>query len=380
MLIVATSPEAVAPRGTPDPKLVQALVSIQAAGNPVGVVSNHDEPEWFQGSFAGTHVSFVKQRGRQSGKVISYNAQQYNLSPYDVIVLAIKPEDVQMGKNGGAVLVAAGWSPDRQVRTLGIQVRDADEFREVINLTTGWAGAWWFEGNWARYSVRALADLSTYGKSLTQQQFSQKVTYAVKNGDARLKALLAITARSLLMNGFGTTKKNLVWGVYPSSSSTNDDTEVLSDFTHRLRTTVSRVQYAKHEEPLFIRHIPSVKRSSANSSNRTDPSDQIESIHINPFYKDKRRLYGKHVIVIDDCTTYGVSFGVAAAFLRRAGATEVTGVALGKFGMQQRYYEIDIDANPFAPIPHRGYRVNISSMPSGNTNAGAQGTLRSLIP
>lgn len=39
-------------------------------------------------------------------------------------------------------------------------------------------------------------------------------------------------------------------------------------------------------------------------------------MHLNPFYKDHQRLVGKNVIVVDDCTTYGVSFGVASALLR----------------------------------------------------------------
>ena len=63
------------------------------------------------------------------------------------------------------------------------------------------------------------------------------------------------------------------------------------------------------------------------------------------------------MIVVDDCTTYGVSFGVAAAFLRKAGAASVTGVALGKFGNQLRYYEIDIKTDPFQPVVAGGFNV-----------------------
>jgi hypothetical protein len=197
-------------------------------------------------------------------------------------------------------------------------------------------------------------------------------------GGNRLNALLAITARSLLTDE-NIAESDLLWGVYPSSSSNNDDNEVLSDFTHRLRTTVSRVRFSKRGEPLFIRHIPSSKRSAGGSNDRTDPAEQILTLHLNPYYKEKDRLSGKHVIVIDDCTTYGVSFGVAAAFLRKAGVASVTGVALGKFGNQLGYYEIDILSDPFAPISKDGFSSKLFTVAGINNNV-AQQDLRSLIP
>lgn len=379
MLIVMTSPGAVLRNGTPDPQLVQVLVNVKAANNPVGLISNHGEPEWFQGAFGTSGVQFLKCRGRQSGDIVSQNADKFSLKPFDVLVLAAKGEDVQMGKNGRAILVAAGWSADKLVLPLGIRVDTAAQFQEIISLTAGWAGQWWFTGAKPRYHVRALSDLSGFGKSSTQQAFAQSLTSTVKGGGARLNALLLVTARSLLMDGADAVS-DLVWGVYPSSSSANDDNEVLSDFTHRLRTTVSRVRYSKRGEPLFIRHVSSPKRSAGGGGDRTDPTGQITTIHLNPFYQEKGRLIGKHVIVVDDCMTYGVSFGVAAAFLRKAGAASVTGVALGKFGNQLRYYEIDIKTNPFKPVVGGGFTVAAPTAFVGATSSVTQQVLQNLIP
>lgn len=379
MLIVMTSPDAVLRNGKPDPQIAQVLINTKAAKNPVGLISNHQEPPWFAGTFGSSGVQFLRTRGRQTGKIVSENAKRFSLNPFDVLVLAAKDEDVQMGKNGGAVVVAAGWSTATQVIPLGIRVDNAQQLQEVIDLTAGWPGQWWFWGNNVQYKVCALADLSQYGRTFTQQEFAQKLKNTVKNGGSRLNALLAVTARSLLMDGTG-TQKDLVWGVYPSSDSANDDSEILSDFTHRLRTTVSRVRYAKRDEPLFIRHLPSTKRSAGGSGDRTDPADQIRTIHLNPFYKEKDRLVGKHVIVIDDCTTYGVSFGVAAALLRRAGASAVTGVALGKFGNQLRYYEVEIKSDPFAPIANGEYNTIVIAGFPGTTSSVTQQTLTTLIP
>ncbi len=379
MLILLASPDSLIRKGAPDKAVAAVFVETKVAGNPVAILSNHAMPDWFEGTFGTSGVQFLRVPGRQNGKIIVENAAKLNLQPYDALVLAAKPEDIQMGKNGGAVLIAAGWSADSQVQGLGIRVENAAELSEVIKLTDAWSGKWWFEGNGPKYRVRALADLSGYNKTITQQGFGQKVTQTVKNGGSRLKALLAITARSLLTEGAGKESK-LVWGVFPSSKSANDDSEVLSDFTHRLRTTVSRVRYAERGEPLFIRHTPSAKRSSGAGGSRTDPTGQVETLHLNPFYKDKGRLVGKNVIVIDDCTTYGLSFGVAAAFLRKAGAASMTGVALGKFGSALQYYEIEIKTDPFAPVPKLGYELKEMTGFGGSTSSTTQSALHTLIP
>lgn len=379
LLIVLTSPDAIYRSGKFSTDLVQVLAEAKAAGNPVGVISNHVEPEWFESIFGTSGVQFLQVMGRQSGEIVLLNAEKHSLNPFDVVVLATKDDDVQMGKNGGAILVAAGWSSSTLVKSLGIGVSDAQQFREVVELTASWKGHWWFAGGNGRYGVRALADLSGYGKTNTQQSYAQKLTNTVKNGGSRLNALLAVTSRSLLMDGVG-QQKDLVWGVYPSSNSDNADNEVLSDFTHRLRTTVSRVRFCKRGEPLFFRHKASSKRSTGGGGDRTNPSEQIQTIHLNPFYLEKDRLRNANVIVVDDCTTYGVSFGVAAAFLHAAGVASVTGIALGKFGSQLRSYDIKILSDPFKPVSEGNFTVSTPAFFAGAINAEAQNNLQTLIP
>ncbi len=377
MLIIATSPNAILRNGSPDKGLVQALIEASKAGNPVGLFSNHAEPYWFHGHFAGSGVQFIREPGRQSGQCLLHNAEKFNIAPHDILVLASSLADLQMGKNAGAVVLGGDWAIDRQVRALGVSVNDAAEFSRVVSLCSQWPGGWWFNGAGSRYTVFALADLSTMYKGDAQQEFGNRLTAVVKQGGAQLKALVAVVARSLLANGYGKLE-DTVWGVYPSSSSTNDDTEVLSDFTHRLRTTVSRVRYAKKGEPLFFRHAPSVKRSRSGG-NRTDPSNQVETMHLNPFYSESGRLVGKNVVIVDDCTTYGLSFGVAEAFLRAAGAKSVTGVALGKFGNQLQSYRIEIKSDPFAPVQRGGYSGGAVADYPGTANYSAQQALLNLL-
>lgn len=378
MLIILTSPSAIAPQGTPSPDVVAALIQCKAKGHPVGVVSNHAKPDWFDGAFGNSGVQFLQALARQNGSVIVQNAATLKLKPHDVIVLVANQVDMQMAKNGGAVMVAAAWAGDKVTQNLGVLVKNPAEFLEVVDLTNNWNGAWWFAGN-KDYGVRALADLSSmYGENDTQVVFANKLKNTVKNGGPQMVGLLTTTARSLLTEGVSSVE-NLLWGVYPSSKSQNNDTEVLSDFTHRLRTISSRVRMAARGEPLFIRHKASPKRSQGGGGDRTDPSSQIETIHINPYYKKPGRLAGKHVIVIDDCTTYGVSFGVAAALLRRAGVAGMTGVALGKFGNRLASYNIDITSDPYSPIKKGGYQINLTFPFVGNSNQAAKTSLQKLI-
>ncbi len=378
--MILTSPDAIAPGGVPKPDLVAVLKALRAAKNATAIISNHAEPAWFAPTFGGSGVQFGQVRGRQDGKIVSNNAERLKLPAHDTIVLAGNHDDVKMGKNGGAVIIAAGWSSDEYVKGLGIRVADAAEFSEAMSLIAAWTGTWWFAYDGKKYSVRALADLSskTAAASLTQVAFAKKVTTLVKNGGPRLWALLTCVARSLIIDGFGVGRPT-IWGVFPSSASKNDDSDVLCDFTHRLRTTVSRVRHAEKGVPLFVRHRASTKRSSAAGTvDRTDPREQLETVHLQPDYA--KSIRGKHAVVVDDCTTYGVSFGVAAALLRRAGAASVTGIALGKFGGQFHSYAIEVTGDPFAPLTTRDYRLSAATRAPGSTDSAAQSTLLALFP
>lgn len=375
MLALVISPDAFRVQGKISRSVLDAFTAISERGTPVFVVTNTGVSDVFAAKLQARGMEYVHTTGRQRGQPIKDIASSLRIKPYDVLVLAVNEVDMHMAKVGGAILIAAAWSIDRRIVGLGIKVDSVDQLREVIDVTDGWTGNWWYSGKGSSYDVRALVNLSSKYVSDDQAVFARKVTNTAKNGGAHLTALLAVTCRSMMIDGVLTGK--LFWGVYPSSSSDNDDKEVLSDFVQRLRTSASNVHFAKRGAPLFVRHTKSVKRSTSSVGDRTDPSNQVETLHLNPDYRSQ--LKGRNVVVVDDCTTYGVSFAVAAAFLYAAGAHHVVGIALGKFGNRLNHTTIQIISDPFKPVGRASYRVLSVEDFSGKTDSNAQAVLQALI-
>jgi hypothetical protein len=343
----------------------------------VAVVSNNPEPNWFRLAFSRSSVVFLKIRGRQQGRWLREHAEKQNIPLHQVLVLAANSEDLQMAKNNMAILIGAGWAEDQYVANVGLKVVSPADLPNLARLALEWNGRTWFRAEGDNYTVDALCDASsTRNKSQEQQRFGRAVTGAVKQGTPTLNSILALTAGSLIRTGLSETK-DLLWGVYPSSSSTNDDTETLSDFAYRLRTTVSRVRLAKRGEPLFHRHRHSPKRSAGEGGDREDPTAEVESLRLNALYRTS--LIGKNVVVIDDFTTFGVSMGVAWGFLRAAKVRSMAGIALGKFGNRLGNYDIKINSDPFMPVTGGKWTYQRQGWNSENQSSENQDTLRQLL-
>jgi len=375
--VLLTSTSAVAPQQRLNHDLANALEALAASGTPVGVVSNRPKPSWFDRTF--TEVQFARWMGRQKGHQIAELGAEYDVPTHDFLVLGASPEDVQMAKNGKAVLISMAWLPDSYAAKYGISVTSPAELAEVVNLLSTWPGQWYFEATSPPYNVLSLSNISGKGVTAAQERWAGQIVATIKAGGPRLTALLTVAARSVLMSGLA-PKKDLIFGLYPSSRSRNDDSEILSNLTQRVRTVTAKCQLARQGRPLFFRHRASAKRSSGASSNRTNPAGQLTTIHINPYYRGK--LEGRHAIVFDDCTTYGVSFGVTAALLRKAGVASINCIALGKFGRQLRHYDIQVTSDPFRPLSPGDFTVQTAGRwPSHQAaeNAAAQHALRKLV-
>ena len=335
MALVLTSPSCVAPNGTPRNALVKRLRLLGKEGS-VALLSRSPKPDWFDSAF-GDDVLFFRVPYRGNGEFIKQNAERLQRSPHEMLVLAGNDHDIALAKNGGAVLIGAGWSDDPAVARTGLRVKKARDFDEIARLLDEWPGSWFWQAEVSQMRVRALADLSTYYKPAEQEKFGEDVTDLVKEGGPRLTALTALLCRSYLSED--STEKNLAYALYPSSSSNNDDTDTLSQTLHAFRTVTSQVRFAKRDEPILVRHRPAPKRSSGGTD-RGDPTDELNSLHVNTEYRGKLR--GRVVVLLDDCTTHGLSFSVARTLLLAAGAEEVLAIALGKLGNRFVFTDIKL--------------------------------------
>lgn len=335
MALVLTSPSCIAPDGKPMPSVVKCLQSIAKDGD-VAVVSRTAKPAWFDSTFGDT-LKFFHIRNRRDGEIITQNASRLKRKPHEFLVLAGNDSDLAMAKNAGAVLIGAGWSNDQRVSQTGLHVDHATEFQDIAKQLDEWPGSWFWKAELPRMSVRALCDLSTFYKPEEQEKFGKAVTSLVKYGGTRLSALTALGCRSLLSEGV--LPGNLAYALYPSSSSTNDDTDTLSETLHAIRTVTSRVRFARRNEPILIRCHKAAKRSTGGTD-RTDPTEELNTLCVNPLYRGK--LANRTVVLLDDCTAHGLSFSVARALLLAAGAKDVSAVAIGKLGDRFQLSDIEL--------------------------------------
>ena len=337
------------------PNVLLELQKLGQAGHAVFCVSNHAQPSWW--SACGKVVQHRKVYGRQNGKFVSalVAANPGALRYSDVVVLGTSEEDFLMAVNSRSILLACGWCPDLDAKTkrYGVLVDAPQRLEQVIGFLED-KHPWYFQHHSAFLDVFSLTDAGTKYESDAQlKRLAERLQSCLKNGQPIYKNAFRLHLLSSLYSTDG-FKSADVWSYYPSSDSKNSGQEIMTEFSELARTTFGK----RNKGPLVIRHKPSVKRHMSGGD-RNDPRSQLDTIHLNPEYRDK--LAGKTVVIMDDYLTRGVSFGVSASLLQKAGAAKMIGVSMGKFGNASNVYSIEIQGDPFAPL--KKYRlISMNSM------------------
>jgi hypothetical protein len=349
------------------PGVEAALRAAKAAGAVIFLTSNRPEPSWLAEH---DYVRFQRTRSRQDGKIVKALLEKNAsiLRRSDVVVLGATEEDFLMAVNSQTLLLGASWASSYKdkVAEYAIPLSSPGNLNTVLSVLDD-KEPWYFVAKTPSYEVFALTDAGTIGKGdLVELRLIRELTDCLKSGAKNLRRGFHLHALSSLYvtAGFEQAKR---WSYYPSSASTNEGEEIMATFSNRARVMFK----CQGKEPLFVRHTPSVKRHRLGAgADRTNPQSQVESVHLHPYYKNKLR--GAHVVVMDDYLTYGLSFGVAAALLRKAGAERVLCVAMGKFGRAALAYEIEILKSPFAPLEPGDYTLKSRTSLVGTTNSDAQ--------
>jgi phosphoribosylpyrophosphate synthetase len=327
--------------------IVDALKTAKTDGSRAILISNRRKPEWLDDRF--DFIEFLQRPGRQSGaaitRIVEFNRAR-GLSYADVLVLGATDTDLQMAVNSQTLLIRCEWVSQlgQQIKRYGVPFSKPQSIPQVIRLLENEA-PWYFHYESDFLDIRALTNAGTYSEvDRDAIRLIKRLRECLKEGSRQHYKAFNLH----LLSGLCKTeifREAHIWTYYPSSDSDNSGREMMAGFCTTSRETFKRQIHG----PVFVRHKASPKRHIGAFGDRTDPSSQLNTIHINPNYQG--RLKGKTVVVMDDYLTYGVSFGVAAALLEKADASKVLCVAMGKFGDRAGLYNIRINtSNIYQPI------------------------------
>lgn len=370
--LILTSASAVLLEGTetPDPAVLEVLRAVSEQGSLVALTSNRAKPGWLTDELE-TFLKFVRvtdgrQRGQYIPRLVAANKQK-GLLPSDIVVLGATDIDFFMAVNSKTLFLRCEWvkAQGERASQYGVPLRQPEELPIVLRILDD-KDPWYFQAKAPGYTVFSLTNAGTYGERNEELlRLVGELRQCLKLGAKDLSRgfLLHLLSSLYVTEEFRSID---YWAYYPSSDSTNDGAEVMRWFCDQARTLYKR----KDHGPLFIRHKRSPKRHEERPADRTDPLSQMTTVHLNPAYKGK--ITGKKVALLDDYLTYGVSFGVGSALLRKAGASSTICVAMGKFGGTARAYDIEISTQSvFRPISQRDYTYSATLL-SGKHNHNAQ--------
>ncbi len=343
---------------TPDGKRLDALflesIKSLAEDNVFVAVSDAPKPQWFDEK-CGKPLLFCnapalgsgsRKSGKFVDKLLTLNAGRLQKS--QIVMLGFTENDIPMYANSKSVLIRCDWRTDicARIRDLnyGIPCALPSELGRILVLLDE-QNPWYYTAADPAYDTYVLTNGATRaGHDEELKVLASRLQDCLKRGNPTYRQEFMI---HLLSSLYATTafQSASTWTYYPSSHSDNTGKEIIAEFVEIARTTFKA---RKKPDPLIIRHKPTAARHTSAQNGRMDPREQVESIHLHPSYKGT--LAGKTVVIFDDYTTYGLSFSVAAAFLKKAGAAKVLAVAAGKFPRTPYIHEIEIGSDPFAPV------------------------------
>lgn len=258
-------------------EVVPALKKIREAGHGVFLVSNHKKPDWFE------EVKFITHQyapARQDGKIIDALIKANNkakLEHSEVAIFGSADEDLYMAVNSRTVLIRCEWANlGSKIKNYGVPWNEPKTLPELVDFLDN-KKPWFFQSEDRFLDVYSLTNAGTrFETDSDVRRLVARLQTCLKNGRPELKNgfILHLLSSIYATKVFETVD---IWGYYPCSSSKNNGSEIIAEFC-----ALARAMYKKQlKEPLFIRHKSSIKRHIIGGD-RTDPTSQIETLHLNP--------------------------------------------------------------------------------------------------
>ncbi|MEH7070748.1 phosphoribosyltransferase [Priestia megaterium] len=311
--------------------------------------------------------SFVK------NSVNTENAQDY-------ILIGSSDEDLHLTASKKMLLINPGWSvkkgelPARYAITLHSPWQLLEAVRLISNQSE-----WYFNlevPEDTRVLALTSANTRNYDVNTSEREVLDGFRSLLKAGERSYFNTLYFHLISGVMKN-PELREVEIWATFPSSSSNKINRE-LEELKERCRYLTGRRMAA----PLFKRHLTVGKSHHTNDEERlrVGCKKHFDSIVLNDFYKEKNRIRGKVVCVLDDYLTNGISFETARNLLLEAGARKVILVALGRYrkGAQGIYQHEVYNLSGVITKPGYNYKLVSRQRLVGTYNEEARNEVRRI--
>jgi hypothetical protein len=261
-------------------------------------------------------------KGQKPGKFVGAVCSRLGIRPNEILYLGDNITDLTEAVNNNVIFFLAAWSSP--TFKYGIPVRKPEGFLNVVTKYFLKESLWYYTVDGQDADGRVVRARALLNPDTTKVTGIQDV---LKRG-ARIPQLEWELSMHLLasvyMEGLHVQPVKPVWSIYPGHDG--NTSRVLTRFA----TMASRLFHEQFLPTLILRHTKAKKSAYARKRGETVPiSNQLRTINLDP--GSEGRIANRRVLVFDDYTTEAHSFETSRNFLSNAGASDVVGIAVGKY-------------------------------------------------
>lgn len=305
----------------------------------------------------------VDAKYRKGTGLIKHINEKLEVNFSDILILGAKEDDLYLAANSKLVLLTAEYArknnPNDKLFTFryGIGILSPTRlkyfFEHFLNIHNPWYYRLKVDGNTELFGLTNA--MTNYENNRDVKAIGENLKNFLKSGILEFKNPFLIYSLISAYQNHSEFNEINYWGYYPSSNGVEN--EALKTYKEVLRKTFSS---SRKTENILIRHTKSKARKNMTPSQRISNgcSSEFDTINLNPVYKNL--LKNKNVCIIDDYSTHGTSCETVRHLLKKAGVNKIIFIALGKFKINYKKYNYEINGDVF----NAGYSYKLISEPT----------------
>jgi hypothetical protein len=350
MKLLITNPDAIinSKDGSYYPDIVKVLLDFNGIDNQQVVVIS-TKSKWFSVLDKMFFCMRVDKKMRAGKILIETILDELKIPMSDVFILGCKIMDVSLAANSKLILLRADYAranneKDRiYINEYGISIKNGRDLTITLDKLLKIEKPWYYKCTVNEMATTfSLTNANTMGyRQEDAIDLAKKFQVHLKNGDAAFRDEFLTY---FLLSAYRISQEFEVvdyWGIYPSSSSTQNPQ--LEYFKDKIRQSFN----VRPHEPLLIRKNKGVKRHNLSKSERINNAcdGEFDTIKLNDLYRGK--LQNKTVCIIDDFSNLGASCETTRHLLEMTGIKKLIFITMGKFGKDYYSYDYTINGDPF---------------------------------